>query len=496
MITIYRKILLNFLYISIVALLISSCVFNINTGSDTLTDIEKEDNSVKQPDTGDTGESTGTLHKVRNQNRLMFYNQRGDFAFIYDQNTLTITSDTYMDGPYGDLTLSINITDLENSSENFYPDRETAFKDRALLSEGIFGEEADFAFEPSKKVFKAGDTYVKEYIVFGRFEVCDVTFERIAVFYNNGFRVEINLKGKQDKITGSINKYFIVDEENCGNQPAWKSGSHESLYKDLISGTASSPALEWFDTFDLIMDTLQINDFKGASAGYSRLMDNRVFEYDPEPKSMISAAYPEFHSAFSGSFDNNINAIIADDTVLALINDFKSEIKSYDDEGSADTILNYYLSIDYFVVMYDEDIISLCFNISPYLGGAHGSYYFETFNYDLSDGRLLELEDLFRYGSAYPGFISDYCRNDLNKQMAEMGIQGGEDWVKDGTDPDHPENFSDFLITPLELIIKFAPYQVGPWAIGDFTVKIPYSALDDIASPEGFIAILTDRNTY
>jgi len=40
---------------------------------------------------------------------------------------------------------------------------------------------------------------------------------------------------------------------------------------------------------------------------------------------MISEAYPQFQSAVSGSFDNNINNTLVDDIILALINDFKSE---------------------------------------------------------------------------------------------------------------------------------------------------------------------------
>jgi len=157
--------------------------------------------------------------------------------------------------------------------------------------------------------------------------------------------------------------------------------------------------------------------------------------------------------------------------VLSTINDFKDEISSYQDEDFA---FDYFLTIDYSVVMYDENGISVCLDIYPYLGGAHGMLYFETINFDLEKMSLIELEELFVDGYDYLGIISEYCRENLTEQMDDRDYELDEQWLEDGTDPGHTDNFTNFLVTPSELIIKFPAYQVAPYAAGDFTVIIPY----------------------
>ena len=59
--------------------------------------------------------------------------------------------------------------------------------------------------------------------------------------------------------------------------------------------------------------------------------------------------------------------------------------------------------------------------------------------------------------------------------------------IRQGTEPSVAENYSQFLITPDSLIIKFLSYQVAPGAAGDFSVKIPYDLIEDNINPESII---------
>ena len=53
------------------------------------------------------------------------------------------------------------------------------------LSKGDYGDHIDFALDASQEVRKVGDTYGQDFLVLGRFEICDVQFERKLYFFND-----------------------------------------------------------------------------------------------------------------------------------------------------------------------------------------------------------------------------------------------------------------------------------------------------------------------
>ena len=441
--------------------------------------IQTENSGSIDKDTQDDESNQETSDKPKNN--IMFYNSEVNFAFIYPQEYLTISSYPCWSGDYGDLFLNVSINSIENLKVS---EKEVAINERDALKAGDFGLDTDFSFEPSRKVIKISDSFVKEFLVFARYDTCDAVFDWNAYFYNNDYRIQITLSADKEKIIESMDQYFTHDEENCPDQKIWDFDKQDEFYDKLMTGQLSGSALEWFDAFDSIMYLLQINDFKGASAGYSRLIDKRFFEENIEEKYLIDVSYPQFQSATAGGLDESINKIIYEQKVLSIIDDFKDEISSYHDE---DFSFNYFLAIDYSVVMYDEKGISVCLDIYPYLGGAHGMLYFETINFDLEKKSLIEMGELFVAGYDYLSIISEYCRENLTKQMNDSGFEPDKQWLEDGTDPDYIDNFTNFLVTPSELIIKFPAYQVAPYAAGDFTVNIPYEEFEDNLNPESII---------
>lgn len=418
---------------------------------------------------------------VKPENNIMFHNNEANFAFIYPQEYLTISSYPDWSGDYGDLSLNVSINAVENLKG---PEKEAAISERDTLEAGDFGPDTDFSFEPSRNVIKISDTFVKEFLVFARYDICDVAFDWKARFYNNDYQIQITLSADREKMIESMDEYFTYDEVNCLDQKVWDFDKQDEFYNKLTNSQLTDPASEWFDTFDFIMYLLQINEFKGASAGYGRLLDQRFFEESPEEKYIIDVSYPQFQSAAVGGLDESINKIIHKQKVLSTINDFKDEISSYQDE---DFTFNYFLTIDYSVVMYDENGISVCLDIYPYLGGAHGMLYFDTINFDLEKMSLIELEELFVAGYDYPAVISEYCRENLTKQLIDREYGLDEEWLEDGTDTNYTDTFTNFLVTPSELIIKFPAYQIAPYAAGDFTVNIPYAEFEGNLNPESMI---------
>lgn len=482
-----KKILVYFLLILLISILLYSCI-----SPDANKEITGQENTVVQEEEKTAAENGDTKDLKQDQfpedeeaagppNNIMFQNSQADFAFVYPHDDLTLYSCLCGDPEYGSLRLNVSIEEISSMQGTML---ENAREESKALAVGDFGPDNDFSYPPSRNVIGLGGVYVKEYTVLSRYEICDVTFEKIAVFYNNGYQVKITLAADSEQIIGDVEEYFTTDEINCLEEKIWAEGKREAFYNAVASGNAGQAAGSWHSAYEDIMYLLQINEFKGASAGYSRVNDNRYYEGNDEDRYIIDIAYPRFQSAHTGGLDDSINSSIYDGFIQPMIDGFRSEVTSYDYE---DENINYFLAVDYEVISFDEDIISVCLNINPYMGGAHGMQYFETINLSIGQNRILELGDLFEEGYDHMGAISEYCRMDLIYQMQDRGFLPDEEWIEDGTDPSYTDTFTGWLISPRGLIIKFPAYQVGPYAAGDFTVVIPYDELDGLVLMPGAV---------
>lgn len=125
-------------------------------------------------------------------------------------------------------------------------------------------------------------------------------------------------------------------------------------------------------------------------------------------------------------------------------------------------------------------ILSIQFKVYFYAAGAaHPGHYSSAINYDLRQGRVIALADLFKPGADYLNFISTTC-------IADLKARDMLAW-EDGALP-KAENFQSWNITPDGLLITFDEYQVMPYAAGPQAVMIPYAKLTDLARPDGPLA--------
>jgi hypothetical protein len=122
-------------------------------------------------------------------------------------------------------------------------------------------------------------------------------------------------------------------------------------------------------------------------------------------------------------------------------------------------------------------------------GAAHPNSYSETVNFDLRNGKLLKLADLFQPGSKYLQTISAYCIADLKKQGKQKGPDSmlDDDWIERGAGPD-AENYGSWTVGKKGLEITFDSYQVAAYAAGPQHVLVPYSALKDLIKTDGPLA--------
>ena len=125
-------------------------------------------------------------------------------------------------------------------------------------------------------------------------------------------------------------------------------------------------------------------------------------------------------------------------------------------------------------------VSTVLLDFSAYTGGAHGSHYLKSINYNKENNRIT-IGDLFKPETNYLSKLSETSRINLKEQHA----QNIDSWAEDGTSPT-TDNFSTFYIDSEGMLnIVFQPYQVAPWASGVVEVFIDMETeLKDVVSEE------------
>ena len=145
------------------------------------------------------------------------------------------------------------------------------------------------------------------------------------------------------------------------------------------------------------------------------------------------------------------------------------------------------INIEYVVAIAKDDLISIEFTVSSYsAGAAHPNSFTEVVNFDLKNGKLLKLADLFQPGAKYLQTLATYCDSGAHQASKDEGPDGmlDEAWIERGAAADLM-NYDNWTITQKGLGITFDPYQVAAYAAGPQHVVAPYSALQGIIKADG-----------
>ncbi len=138
------------------------------------------------------------------------------------------------------------------------------------------------------------------------------------------------------------------------------------------------------------------------------------------------------------------------------------------------------LTGEYSVVYMSPDLVSVAYSDNLDLGGAHGTPADHAINFDLKNGKPLQLADVFKADADFLKSISDYSIKELTKRES---LKDDAKWVGEGAAP-KAENYKIWFLSPKGLIIGFAPYQVGAYAYGTPYITIPFSELKQILKPD------------
>ncbi|PJE59970.1 MAG: hypothetical protein COU85_00770 [Candidatus Portnoybacteria bacterium CG10_big_fil_rev_8_21_14_0_10_44_7] len=225
---------------------------------------QKYENSQKTPpgpkNTGDLSEEefndSGRAKAILDETDLwpIYEDAAAGFSVKYPANVSLAASDTT-----ADLRLTVEATKIDNLDSPMYS-QAAALNNQAALALGQYGQDVDWPLNTSKKVASLDNGInAQEFMVLGRFEVCDVVFERRLLFFNHDSQIVITLRGPQAKIVAAMPEFFRTDPQNCFEEKIWDFDRQAEFYQQLSAGQAPADAQEWFDAFDQIVKTIKIN---------------------------------------------------------------------------------------------------------------------------------------------------------------------------------------------------------------------------------------------
>lgn len=147
--------------------------------------------------------------------------------------------------------------------------------------------------------------------------------------------------------------------------------------------------------------------------------------------------------------------------------------------------INY--SIEEYVTVNRIDSKVLSFNVFSYsyTGGAHGNYGSYGHVYDVETGAKLELYDVLSTQDGFREAANEYICKELEEEYGE------------GLFPEYGESLSfmwenaffNWYMSGTGIVLIFNPYEIGPYAMGQVTVELPYSEFASFIKEEYFANI-------
>lgn len=238
----------------------------------------------------------------------------------------------------------------------------------------------------------------------------------------------------------------------------------------------------------------------GTPIGPYLIKDNKINEvWDDNLGYKIDISYPSFNSNKNKTISLELNAYFLGRAIKTLSELRHEKIEEYNltDEEWFTDLKNEY-SESFAIAYASKNILSISLTLFMYFSGAaHGNFAFKTLNFDTRNTLIeIRLDDLFKADCNYLERISELTIKQLCREYWEKTREDADEntieWFRDGASPDIG-NFENFLITDKGLTFLFPPYQVGPYAMGTWTVEIPYFELRDLLRSNGPYSYLNDN---
>lgn len=154
-------------------------------------------------------------------------------------------------------------------------------------------------------------------------------------------------------------------------------------------------------------------------------------------------------------------------------NAFLKECKDYFKQFKEKPEAPWEQTIDGEAVTHNSKIISVRIRVNTFTGGAHPVFEDTVFNYAVVNGKAkrLTLDDLFVDRAASRKHVHSLL-------IKKLKATGNAQWLEDGTVTSlEPAQLNRFVVGRSALTFLFNPYEVGPWAVGNFEIPLTFKEL-------------------
>ncbi|MBM7867591.1 DUF4163 domain-containing protein [Heliobacterium gestii] len=205
----------------------------------------------------------------------------------------------------------------------------------------------------------------------------------------------------------------------------------------------------------------------------NRLKENAITiktaKESSETKEMIiNIQYPQFAGMQDPAVQEGINRKIQEQVAQfkqKTLTDAKEMRESFLDSNVP--LRTFSIICNYAVKYNANNLVSLYFIDSNYLGGAHGMSYASSLTFDITDGKVYELPDLF----SSPAYIER-----INQRIEQLKGSDYFLWTPfTSIDPKQA-----YYLSPNGLVVYYQLYDIAPYAAGFPQFTIPYAELADL----------------
>jgi len=186
----------------------------------------------------------------------------------------------------------------------------------------------------------------------------------------------------------------------------------------------------------------------------------------------IEVKYP-----YLGAVDNAKVNIDINNFINNLVFNFKNSINKEGSWKGENTLKLYYEPYEI-----NKKYISLRIETLEYTGGAHPLTTSYVFNYDIENGKIIMLSDIFNENKNYLDVISQKSIEYLLK-INETDQFSDENWIREGAKASE-QNYKLFTFNKDVIVFNFDQYQVAPYSSGRQQVIIPFKNIKEILDNE------------
>src|SRR6476620_1517702 len=299
-------------------------------------------------------------------------------------------------------------------------------------------------------------------------------------YYYQRVGTRINLRGALDKDGNVTLEEFDPSGKQTGVfKGLWQVDKKDGLIN--IAGNWSKPpgdkAADKKTAFSIHEEPIYLS-------GDADVVTKQIKETNKKLVYEITASYPQITGTGNPNFEKFNQAVRG--AVSKSVAEFKKNMATTPDQEAppADS-MHSDLTIEYEIGLAQDDLVSVLFFVSSYYqGAAHPLGNSDVVNFDLKNGKVLKLSDLFKPGAKYLPVLATYSVSDLKKQSKDKQGMLDDTSINNGASP-NAKNYKSWTIRRNGIGVEFDAYQVGAYAAGAQTVVVPYSALKDLINPEG-----------